>query len=81
MRNKPLQPRLRPAILSNASDAGANQLFGITLDIVTVTVLGFSATQVGLLNALGSLAFLFLSVPLGMLVDRVGAARVPAEYI
>lgn len=78
MRNKPLQPRLRPAILSNASDAGANQLFGITLDIVTVTVLGFSATQVGLLNALGSLAFLFLSVPLGMLVDRVGAARVLA---
>ncbi|MGP5347930.1 MFS transporter [Arthrobacter rhombi] len=72
------QRKIRPLLLSNAADAGGNQTFGVTLNIVTVTILGFSATQVGLLNALGSLSFLLLSVPLGMLVDRVGAARVLA---
>lgn len=81
MSSTTLQQRLRPAIFSNASDAGGNQIFGITLDIVTVTVLGFSATQVGLLNALGSISFLLLGVPLGMVVDRVGAAHILAASL
>lgn len=73
--------RIRAALTSNASDAGGNQTFDITLDIVAVGVLGFTATQMGLLNALGSLSFLLLAVPIGMLVDRVGAPRMLATFL
>lgn len=66
----------RRALVSNASDAAGYQLFSTALSIIVVTALGFSATQVGLLNALGTLSFLFLVVPIGALVDRVGALRI-----
>lgn len=46
------------------------------LDVVTVTVLGMSTTQLGLLNALGTISFLLLAVPLGSVVDARGATRV-----
>lgn len=66
----------RRALFSNASDATGHQLYSTALSVIVVTVLGFSATQVGLLNALGTLSFLVLVVPIGALVDRVGAARI-----
>ncbi|MGO1286537.1 MAG: MFS transporter [Brachybacterium sp.] len=66
----------RRALFSNASDAAGYQLYSTALSIIVVTVLGFSATQVGLLNALGTLSFLFLVVPIGALVDRIGAPRI-----
>lgn len=66
----------RRALLSNGSDAAGYQLWSTALSVVVVTVLGFGATQVGLLNALGTASFLLLVVPLGALVDRAGAPRV-----
>lgn len=67
---------LRRALISNASDAAGYQLYDTTLAIVVVTSLGFSATQVGLLNALGSLPFLLLAVPIGIIVDSWGPSRI-----
>lgn len=70
------RPRLqRPALLSNAADAAGTQLYDTILSIVVVTALGFTATQLGLLNALGSLSFLLLVVPIGLLVDHWGPGR------
>lgn len=68
-------PVLRRTLVSNAADASASQAFGVALSILAVTLLGFTTTQVGLLGALGTVAFL-VAVPIGVVVDRVGAARV-----
>ncbi|WP_157975787.1 MFS transporter [Brachybacterium sp. YJGR34] len=67
---------LRRALVSNASDAAGYQLYDTIIAIIVVTSLGFSATQVGLLNALGSLPFLLLAVPIGIIVDSWGASRI-----
>ncbi len=67
---------VRRALLSNASDAAGYQLFDTLIAIIVVTALGFTATQVGLLNALGSLSFLVLAVPIGIVVDAWGASRI-----
>lgn len=67
---------LRSALTSNASDAAGNQLYDTIISIIVVTSLGFSATQLGLLNALGSLSFLLLVVPIGIVVDSWGASRI-----
>ncbi len=60
----------RYLITSNASDAAARGLGDITIDLLFVSALGASAFQMGLLNTLGSLAFVFASVPAGHLVDK-----------
>ncbi|MDN5822398.1 MAG: MFS transporter [Brachybacterium sp.] len=75
--NQPLRSALPGrALVSNASDAAGYQLSSTALSVIVVTVLGFSATQVGLLNALGTMSFLFLVVPIGALVDRIGALQI-----
>ena len=66
----------RLLLASNASDAAGSNLFDLALTMVAITVLGLSATELGILNALGMISFLLLAVPLGMLVDRVGARNV-----
>lgn len=76
MRQTLRPPLSRHALISNASDAAGNQTYDTAVSIIVVTILGFSATQVGLLNALGTLSFLLFAVPLGMAVDAVGAARI-----
>jgi len=65
----------RYLITSNASDAAARGLGDITIDLLFVSALGASAFQMGLLNTLGSLAFVFASVPAGHLVDKYSALR------
>lgn len=66
-------PRL---LTSNGLDAASGKMLDTVLDVVTVTVLGMSTTQLGLLNALSTISFLLLAVPLGSVVDARGATRV-----
>lgn len=71
-----LVSRARRLQLSNGADATGTQLFDLSIMIVAISALGLSAGQLGLLNALGTVSFLLLSVPLGVLVDRLGPWRV-----
>ena len=61
---------------SNASDAAGRTLADITVDLIFVGTLSATAFQMGLLNTLGSLAFVFASIPAGHLVDRHSALKV-----
>lgn len=63
----------RRLMYSNALDAFSRSTTDVVLDIVFVTVLGASAIQMGVLNALGSLAFMVAGIPIGYLVDKIGA--------
>jgi MFS family permease len=67
--------RARPLLLSNAIDAGSRHASDLATDVIAVAALGATATQMGLLNALGTTAFLVLGVPVGVLVDRSPTAR------
>ena len=68
--------RLPRLLVSNGLDAGVGRILDTVTDVVAVTTLGMTTTQLGLLNALGSISFLLLAVPLGALVDARGATRV-----
>jgi len=57
------------ALLESVGDSISRTL----LPIVAVSVLGASTAAVGLLNSLGLVAFLLLSLPVGLLADRRGA--------
>ncbi|WP_256840408.1 MFS transporter [Ornithinimicrobium faecis] len=65
----------RPLILSNALDAAGRNTADLATDVLAVVVLGATAAQMGLLNALGTLAFLVLGIPIGVLVDRSPTVR------
>lgn len=67
--------RVRPLLLSNAIDAGSRHAADLATDVIAVTVLGATATEMGLLNAVGSTAFLVLGVPVGVVVDRSPTVR------
>lgn len=62
-------------LLSNALDASGRQAADFATDVLAVIVLGATTTQMGLLNAFGTLAFLVLGVPIGVLVDRSPTVR------
>lgn len=64
-----------PLLLSNAVDASGRQGADLAHDVLAVTILGATAAQMGLLNALGTLAFLVLGIPIGVLVDRSPTTR------
>ncbi|MBM7796126.1 MFS transporter [Pseudoglutamicibacter cumminsii] len=68
--------RLRLAKASNAADAFFGQAFGPWIEIVAVALLAASAWQMGLLNALTTVAFMVLGIPIGVFVDRFEAVRV-----
>lgn len=68
--------RLRLAKASNATDAFFGQAFGPWIEIVAVALLAASAWQMGLLNALTTVAFMILGIPIGVFVDRFEAVRV-----
>ena len=63
----------RSLVASNALDAGGRSIFGFATDVIAVSVLGASTAQMGLLNAAGMVAFLFLAAPVGVLVDRASS--------
>ncbi|MGP9650143.1 MFS transporter [Glutamicibacter sp. AOP38-B1-38] len=65
----------RRFLLSNTSDAAGRSLADFTVDLIFVTTLGASAWQMGLLNTLGSVAFLVATIPIGYLVDRYRPLR------
>lgn len=65
----------RRFLYSNAGDAASRSLADFTVDLIFVTTLGASAWQMGLLNTLGSLAFLVATIPIGYLVDRYRPLR------
>lgn len=66
----------RRALLgSNLLDASGRQLSNVAIDILAVTVLGATAVQIGLLNAVGSTAFLLLGIPIGVFIDRHPTVR------
>ena len=72
-------PRPRwPLLLSNALDAAGRRGVDFVTDVLAVLVLGASAAQMGLLNAIGTLAFLVLGIPIGVLVDRSPTVRLLA---
>ncbi|GAB3650940.1 hypothetical protein GCM10027591_08340 [Zhihengliuella somnathii] len=58
-----------------ASEGFGDAIARSILPIIAVSLLGAGTATVGAINALGLLTFLFLSVPLGLLVDRSGNAR------
>lgn len=64
-----------PLLISNALDAAGRQVADLATDVLAVVVLGASAAQMGVLNALGTLAFLVLGIPVGVLVDRSPTVR------
>ena len=64
-----------PLLISNALDAAGRQAADLATDVLAVVVLGASAAQMGVLNALGTLAFLVLGIPVGVLVDRSPTVR------
>lgn len=61
---------------ANATDAAGRSLSDITIDLLFVGALGATAMQMGMLNALGSLAFVLASIPAGHMVDKYSAFRV-----
>ncbi|MDO5493353.1 MAG: hypothetical protein Q4F53_07040, partial [Nesterenkonia sp.] len=66
----------RTLLTQNVIVAVGGSSTALAVDVVFVAVLGATAFQMGLLNALSTTAFLLCSVPLGLLIDRVGASRV-----
>lgn len=71
----PSQRTGSPLVLSNALDAAGRTTADLATDVLAVAVLGATATQMGVLNALGTLAFLVLGIPVGVLVDRSPSVR------
>ncbi|HAY42164.1 MAG TPA: hypothetical protein DCY59_00780 [Micrococcaceae bacterium] len=65
----------RRFLYSNAGDAASRSLTDFTVDLIFVLTLGASAWQMGLLNTLGSLAFLVATIPIGYFVDRYRPLR------
>ena len=68
LRHRPGFPAL---LLSIAFGAVASGILNVANDLVAIYALGANATQIGFLNASESVAFLFLAVPAGIMLDRV----------
>lgn len=58
-------------LLSIAFGAVASGILNVANDLVAIYALGANATQIGFLNASESVAFLFLAIPAGIMLDRV----------
>lgn len=67
--------QLRSMFISNLCDAAGIKLFDTIITLIVVLHLGFSATQLGLLNFLGALSFFILAIPSGIIVDHLGAIK------
>ena len=74
---------LQRLIASNLAAQSAEQVSLAAVPIVAVLLLGASAAETGLLGAAQTLPFLLLSVPAGLLADRVARRRlmVSAEIL
>lgn len=65
----------RSLALSNLAAQAAEQLSLAAVPIVAVLTLGAGAAEIGLLGAAQTLPFLLLSLPLGVMADRVSRRR------
>ncbi|GAB3620938.1 MFS transporter [Glutamicibacter endophyticus] len=65
----------RRLLFSNAFDAAGRSVADFAADLIFVVLLGANAFQMGLLNALGSVAFVVVGIPLGHAVDRFTPLR------
>lgn len=72
LRRRPGFPAL---MVSIAFGAVASGILNVANDLVAIYALGADATQIGLLNASESIAFLFLAIPAGILLDRVSRIK------
>ena len=72
LRHRPGFPAL---MVSIAFGAIASGILNVANDLVAIYALGADATQIGLLNASESVAFLFLAIPAGILLDRVNRIK------
>ena len=64
-------PGFGTLMFSVAFGAVASGILNVANDLVAIYALGADATQIGILNAAESVAFLFLAVPAGILLDRM----------
>lgn len=71
-----LQKSQRMLLRSNAADAAGRNLGDFTVELLFISTLAADAFDMGLLNALGTLAFVAATLPAGYLVDRLGPLRV-----
>ncbi|MEO7640715.1 MAG: MFS transporter [Ramlibacter sp.] len=70
-----LPPAFHRLAWSNLAAQSAEQLSLAAVPLVAVLLLGAGPGEIGLLAALQSLPFLLLSIPLGLLADRVSRRR------
>lgn len=71
-----LPSQRRALMASNASGAASASTLDVATDVLFVSLLGAAAYQMGVINALGSAAFLLLAVPIGILIDRTHPLRI-----
>ncbi|MDR2702913.1 MAG: MFS transporter, partial [Cellulomonadaceae bacterium] len=60
---------------SNALDITSRNIMSLVTDALAVVYVGANATQIGLLNAAGTVAFLVLGAPIGVWIDRADARK------
>ncbi|MFC0583050.1 MFS transporter [Micrococcoides hystricis] len=72
----PLSRQQRLLLTSNGTDAASRSLSDFLINVIFVSTLGANAFELGLMNALGTLGFVLVSVPAGYLVDRFTGLRV-----
>lgn len=72
---RPLGPGLRSLLLAAGLGAMSSGILNVANDLVAVLALNAGPQQIGLLNAVESLAFLVFSVPAGWWLDRVDRRR------
>ena len=72
LRHRPGFPTL---LLSIAFGAVASGILNVANDLVAIYALGANATQIGFLNASESVAFLFLAIPAGIMLDRLNRVK------
>ena len=79
----PLPPAFNRLAWSNLAAQSAEQLSLTAVPMLAVLALGAGAGAVGLLSSLQSLPFLLLSIPLGLVADRISRKRlmVAAEVL
>lgn len=69
------RPGFRSLMFSVAFGALSSGILNVANDLVAIYALSASATQIGILNASESVAFLFLAIPAGIMLDRVNRIK------
>lgn len=72
---RPWAPGLRSLLVAAGLGATSSGILNVANDLVAVLALNAGPQQIGLLNAVESLAFLVFSVPAGWWLDRVDRRR------